>query len=202
MKHLVTSLFLFVVTLSVTAQKKQLTIGEQATRADLKMNGINEAYASLSDLMQPNGLIVIFSCNTCPFVLAWENRYNKIGESASENKIGVVLLNSNYLKRDDDDSLEAMQQHAVEKGYSMPYLVDKESVIANDWGAQTTPHVFFFDHNFRLVYKGAIDDNFKNQAEVKRHYLEDAINEVGQGKPVKNPETKPLGCSIKRKPID
>jgi uncharacterized protein YwqG len=132
-------------------------------------------------------------------VLAWEDRYNTVNAWAKSNKVGLAVLNSNHLKRDSDDSLEAMKKHATEKGYQFPYLLDDESLIANAVGAQTTPHVFVFDKDFNLVYKGAIDDNFKDQKAVEKNYLKDAVQSLSAGKSPTLAETKPLGCSIKRK---
>lgn len=109
------------------------------------------------------------------------------------------MLNSNHQKRDGDDSLEAMKKHAREKAYQFPYLLDSESLIANAIGAQTTPHVFVFDKNFKLVYKGTIDDNYKDAAAVQHNYLKDAVESLSQGKNPAVAETKPMGCGIKRK---
>ena len=82
--------------------------------------------------------------------------------------------------------------------YRFPYLLDEKSELANTFGAKTTPHFFLFNSNDQLVYKGAIDDNYKNIKKVKEFYLEDAINQLAKGKKIKTSETKPVGCSIKR----
>jgi hypothetical protein len=111
----------------------------------------------------------------------------------------MVVLNSNHQKRDGDDSLEAMKKHAKEKGYYFYYALDDQSLIANTFGGQTTPHAFLFNSKMELVYKGAIDDSYKSAAEVKQPYLKDAIVSLSSGKPVVVAETKPVGCSIKRK---
>ena len=94
---------------------------------------------------------------------------------------------------------KSMKEHAQAKGYQFPYLLDHESLLANAFGGQTTPHVFLFDKNFQLVYKGAIDDNYKEASAVKNHYLKDAIEHLAAGKPIAMSETKPVGCGIKRK---
>ena len=198
MKGLLTACFLLVGVYAM-AGVKQLTIGDKATHTDVKMTGISGENVSLADLKMENGIVVIFSCNTCPFVLAWEDRYNDIYTWAKANKVGMAMLNSNFQKRSGDDSLEAMKKHAREKGYNFPYLIDKESLLANAYGGQTTPHVFLFDKDFNLVYKGAIDDNFKNASEVKETYLKDAISSLAKGEKIAVSETKPMGCSIKRK---
>lgn len=198
MKGLLTACFLLTGVLAI-AGGNQLALGEKATHTDVKMTGIAGEPVSLDDLKMENGIVVIFSCNTCPFVLAWEDRYNEIYSWAKDHNVGMAMLNSNYQKRSGDDSLEAMKEHAAEKGYSFPYLIDKESLLANAYGGQTTPHVFVFDKDFNLVYKGAIDDNFKNASEVKEPYLKDAISSLAKGEKIAVAETKPTGCSIKRK---
>jgi hypothetical protein len=112
--------------------------------------------------------------------------------------IGFVLVNSNEMKRKDEDSYEAMKAHAAEQKYDGYYTVDKNAEVANAFGAKTTPHVFLFDQYNKLVYKGAIDDNYENAAAVKEHYLMDAISNMVEGKKIDPGTTKPVGCSVKR----
>ena len=107
-------------------------------------------------------------------------------------------MNSNEAKRKGDDSLEEMKMHAREAGYILPYVVDEGHKLADAFGARTTPHVYLFDSEFRLVYRGAIDDNVDSASEVKDTYLKDAIESMVIGKRVKPAVTKAIGCSIKR----
>ncbi|GET33349.1 thioredoxin family protein [Prolixibacter bellariivorans] len=174
-------------------------IGQKAVLTDVKMKDVSGKEYDLNDLKKANGLVVIFSCNTCPFVKMWEDRYPEIKKWADEHQVGMVLVNSNYTKRDGADSFEAMKEHAKEHNYTMPYVVDKDSRLANAFDAKTTPHVFLFDKDFTLVYKGAIDDNYQSAENVKRAYLKNAIWELAAGKMVAKSETPPVGCSIKRK---
>jgi thioredoxin-related protein len=154
---------------------------------------------SLSDAKKDNGLVVIFSCNTCPFVKQWEGRYPTIKEWADNNNVGMIVLNSNYQNRDGVDSYEAMQSHAKDNGYNFHYVVDEESEIANAFGGQTTPHVFLFDSDMQLAYKGLIDDSYESAETVKNAYLKDAMVSLAKGEKIAVTETKPTGCSIKRK---
>src|SRR5690606_27534076 len=101
--------------------------------------------------------------------------------------------------RDGVDSYEAMKKHADSKGYNFHYVVDEDSRIANAFGGQTTPHAFLFNSDMELVYKGAVDDNYKSVNDVKQAYLKDAIESVANGGEIAVAETKPIGCSIKRK---
>jgi len=140
------------------------------------------------------GLLVIFSCNTCPWVIRWQERYNPISELCSNNDIGFVAVNSNASQHDGVDSFDSMKEHAKEYGYKFPYVLDSRAKLATAFGAMVTPHVYLFDKNGDLRYRGAIDDGPKR---VKRNYLVDAINSVSKGKSVRTKATKSLGCSIK-----
>lgn len=196
-------LFLIIMVLPViamaTGNSSKLPMGGKAMLTEVKMNDISGAEISLADAKKENGLLVLFSSNACPFVLQWEGRYNELKAWADKNKVGMVVLNSNHQKRDGDDSFEAMKKHAAEKGYKFNYVFDEESLIANAFGGQTTPHAFLFNSKMELVYKGAIDDSYKSAADVKEPYVKNAIAEIAAGKPVSVAETKPVGCSIKRK---
>ena len=163
-----------------------------------ELRSVNGQSYSLKNLTEKEGIIVLFTCNTCPFVVKWEDRYKIIEDLAKSNYLGFSYINSNYKKRDGDDSFEQMKTHAREMNYRFPYLIDDKSKIANAFGAKTTPHIFLFNSNYQLVYKGAIDDNYDDINKVKEFYLKDAINQLVKGKKIKVSETKPVGCSIKR----
>tara|TARA_B110000046_G_scaffold31498_1_gene33477 strand:- start:19622 stop:20248 length:627 start_codon:yes stop_codon:yes gene_type:complete len=176
-----------------------LAIGDKAPLQSVKMQNIDGKQLNLKELIKDNGIVVIFTCNTCPFVLQWEDRYPQIAELAARNGIGVALVNSNEAKRKGEDSLEGMKKHATEKDYEeLAYLVDEQSALANAFGAKTTPHVFLFDKEFKLVYEGAIDDNSKDAKAVKATYLNDALNNLQSAKKISPNNTKAIGCSIKR----
>jgi len=184
---------------------KQLELGASLPMPEYKMQEVSGKEIVLKDIKKEKGLLVVFSCNSCPFVVGngetsegWEGRYNNLGDVAARRNIGMILVNSNEAKRDGDDSFEKMQARAKEKAYRVLYALDKNSALANAFGAKTTPHVFLFDQNLKLVYKGAIDDNVGSAASVKERYLIDAISSVGAGEEIKVKETKPMGCSIKR----
>ena len=175
-----------------------IEIKGEMPNADYKMKSVNGIYYSLNNLKEKNGIIILFTCNTCPFVVKWEDRYKLLEELAKKNNIGLVYINSNYKKRDGDDSYEEMKKHAKKMNYRFPYLLDEKSKLANSFGAKTTPHIFMFNSNLQLAYKGAIDDNYEDINKVKEFYLEDAIQQLVKGKRIKISETKPVGCSIKR----
>jgi len=199
MKKILTA-FILLMGLSSYSQLLVLNSGDKLPVSDVAMlSATNGEKYTFEKLKGENGLLVIFSCNTCPFVVAWEDRFPEVNTIAKSNKVGFALVNSNFLKRNDVDSFTEMQKHAGNSNYQWPYLLDDESLVANAFGAQTTPHVFLFDKNLKLVYKGAIDDNYKDKSGVKEFWLKDAMNSLGEGKEVAIKETRNLGCSIKRK---
>jgi len=176
-----------------------LAIGKKAPKADVKMADISGKSVSLNDIKKENGLLVIFSCNTCPFVLAWEDRYPSLGEQCAKNNIGMVLVNSNEARRKGVDSMEEMKKHASDKNYNSYYTIDENSELANAFGAKTTPHVYLFDKDMKLVYRGAIDDTEgRDDVSPKELYLKNALDNIAAGKKVNPSETKSVGCSIKR----
>lgn len=201
MNHMKTLFVLVLATLvlPVWTVAQQLGIGDKAVYTDVKMSDVSGRKVSLKDVTGENGLLVIFSANTCPFVHQWESRYNDLKSFADEHQVEMIVLNSNYRNRDGVDSYSEMQQRAREQDYQFLYAVDEESLIANAFGAQTTPHVFLFDQHFELVYKGAIDDQYKSAADVKQPFVKDAVLSLAKGEKVAVPETRPVGCSIKRK---
>lgn len=196
-------MFVFLIAISVSAfangKTGKLEIGGKAVLTDVKMEDISGAKISLDDAKKENGILVLFSCNTCPFVMQWEGRYPDLKVWADKHNVGMVVLNSNHQKHEGTESIEAMKKHGKEKGYNFYYLLDSESAVANSFGGQTTPHAFLFNNKMELAYKGAIDDSYKSAEDVKQPYLKDAIANVSSGKAVTVSETKPVGCSIKRK---
>jgi peroxiredoxin len=191
-------MFAMVLGIAVMANSPKLEIGDKAVNTDYKMTDISGKQYSIADVKGENGVLVMFSSNTCPFVIKWEGRYIETKKWADQHKVGMIVLNSNCANRNGVDSMEEMKKHAADKGYNFPYVVDAGSKIANSFVGQTTPHAFLFDKDMKLVYKGAIDDNHESASAIKKHYLKDAISAIASGKKVEIAETKPVGCSIKR----
>jgi hypothetical protein len=169
----------------------ELELGSTIPLADTKMQDISGERINLNEVMQENGLVVIFSCNTCPWVDAWEDRYVELAEAYQKKGVGFVAINSNAAYRDKGDGLGDMQVRAREKGYNFYYTLDKNSQLARAFGATRTPHVFV------LVYRGAIDDNAKNPKKVEEAYLAAALDASLAGKVIEAASTKALGCTIK-----
>ena len=184
---------------------ESLAIGAKAPLTDLAMTGVDGQKTTLQRSAGENGLLVVFSCNTCPFVVGrgeksqgWEGRYNDLNNMANAKGVNMILVNSNEAKRVDADSMTAMQEHSTSVGYTMPYVEDTNHQLADAFGARTTPHVYLFNKQMELVYKGAIDDNVDDAKAVKQTYLKNAVENMTAGKAIEPSSTKPLGCSIKR----
>lgn len=174
-----------------------LEIGKTAPKADVKMTGVDGKSLSIGEAKGAKGTLVIFTCNSCPWVKAWESRIAELGNTYAKQGIGVIAINSNDASVKPEDDMPAMKERAKALGLTFPYVVDATSDVARSFGATRTPEVFLFDAAGKLVYHGAIDDNADNAKAVKAAYLQDAVVAVAAGKSVAMAKTKALGCTIK-----
>lgn len=201
MKVLAKRITLFVTLIfmvAVTANAQELKLGAVAPLTDLKMDDVSNRSISLAEAAKDNGLLVIFSCNTCPWVARWEDRYLDLASITTQNNVGMIALNPNERIRDRGESMDDMKKRAEKKGYTFFYALDKDHKVADAFGATRTPHIFLFDKDMKLVYRGAIDDNANDATKVKEYFLKDAIEAMVAGTAVVKPSTKSLGCTIKR----
>jgi len=175
-----------------------LTIGSSLPKPELKMKDVSGKTIAFKDVMKKNGLLVMFSCNTCPVVGKYQSRTLETGKFAIDNEIGVIVLNSNEATRGDGDSYDDMKEYAKEQGYKFNYVVDEKSAMADTFGATRTPELFLFDKTGKLVYHGAIDDNANGPDKVTRQHAKIAMEEMVSGKPVSTTTTRFVGCGIKR----
>jgi peroxiredoxin len=174
-----------------------LSIGAAIPSAAVKMKNVDGRMLSIADVEGAKGTLVLFSCNSCPWVKAWEGRITELGNTYRQEGIGVIQINSNDPSARSEDSYAEMQQRAMERGFEFPYVVDATSDVARAFGASHTPEAFLFDAAGRLVYHGTIDDDAHDPDHVQNHYLRDALAAVVAGTEVPVRETKALGCSIK-----
>jgi hypothetical protein len=175
----------------------ELELGSSIPLADIKMMDISGKMISLNDVKMENGLLVNFSCNTCPWVVAWQNRYNSLAKESNKNKIGFITVNPNTSIRDRGEGLSDMRDFAKKYGHDFLYALDKGAKLAEAFRATKTPHIYLFNGEGKLVYRGAIDDNARKPNKVKNKYLFNAIKAVANGENIDLAETKALGCSIK-----
>ena len=178
---------------------KELELGSTLPMGDHRLIDISGNYLSLNEARDKNGLLVIFSCNTCPWVLRWEDRYVTLAKQYTPKGIGVIAVNSNENNFDSVDNLDEMRKHAKKNNYNFPYVQDFGSRLAREFGATRTPHIFLFNGDNTLVYRGAIDDNAKDARKVDEPFLANAIDAMLGGNPIAVASTKALGCGIKFK---
>jgi len=188
----------FATSLAFKSSVDPLPIGAPLPNPDKKMKDVAGMEVSFKDAMNTKGVLVMFSCNTCPVVHAYQSRTIEICNYAKSKEIGVILLNSNEASRDDGDSFSDMKEYASKQRYNWPYVVDENSVMANAFGATRTPECFLFNTDGKLVYHGAIDDNQNGADEVTRKHLKIAMDEMLGGKDVAVKTTRSVGCTIKR----
>jgi hypothetical protein len=177
----------------------ELTIGSSIPSPGVKMKDISGKSFSFNDVKQKNGLLVVFSCNTCPWVIKNQQVATEGYSYALNKEVGVIVLNSNEAQRGSADSKDAMVSYAKEQNYQWPYVIDENSKMADAFGAKVTPECYLFNKDMKLVYHGAITDNPKTPSESTRDHLKLAIDEVAGGKSVSMATSKAMGCSIKRK---
>jgi peroxiredoxin len=197
MKRLFLTCFLTTGLLLAQAQTS-IAIGSNAPLLDQAMKDVSGKMISVKDAMKQNGVLVMFSCNTCPYVIKNQSRTKEIAAFAKANNIGIILLNSNEAQRGGDDSYAAMQAYATKEAYDFPYVIDVNHQQADAYGATRTPELFLLDAKGTLVYKGAIDDSPADIAKVNRIHAKEAIKELVGGKSISIKESRSVGCSIKR----
>ncbi len=186
--------------ISATAFAQGYKIGDQAT--DFALKNIDGKIVKLSDDSSAKGFVIIFTCNHCPYAVAYEDRIIAIDRKYRSLGYPVIAINPNDPVAYPSDSFEAMQQRAAEKGFTFPYLVDQTQQIARTYGAAKTPHVYLLQKEMNKIivrYIGTIDDNYQDANEVKEPYLANAIEALLSGKTIESTETKAVGCSIKWK---
>ncbi len=197
-KLLFTTFPVLALSFAFTTVSDPLPIGASMPNPDLKMKDVSGKEISLNSAKKKNGLLVMFSCNTCPYVIKNQSRTIEVSKHAIANDIGVAILNPNEAYRENEDSYEAMKEYAAEQKYDWHYLVDQNHVMADAFGANRTPECFLFDKDGKLVYHGAIDDNPNDASAVSRKHLVEAINELKSGKEIAVKESRSVGCTIKR----
>lgn len=167
---------------------------------DFALKNIDGEMVSLSDYKDAKGFILTFTCNTCPFSVAYEDRIIALNKKYALKGYPVIAINPNNPKAKPGDSFEAMQKRAKEKGFKFPYLVDEGQKVYPMFGATKTPHNYVLQKTKKglvVGYIGAIDDSSRNPDGVKEKYLENAVDALLNGVEVELKETKAIGCSIK-----
>ena len=205
MKNSIKLLLVALVIVSVsafTSKKNDVSegykVGDIAT--DFKLENIDGKMVSLSDFKEAKGFIVTFTCNTCPYAVAYEDRVEALNKKYASKGYPVIAIMPNNTDVKPGDNMEAMRERAKEKGFTFPYLMDRGQKVYPKYGATKTPHIYLLEKTKKgnvVRYIGAIDDNFQNADEVKNKYVENAVDALLEGREIDLKETKAIGCSIK-----
>ncbi len=171
-----------------------------AIAEDFSLKNIDGNMVSLSDYKDAKGFIITFTCNTCPYAVLYEDRIIALDKKYAPKGYPVIAIMPNDTNIKPDDGFEAMKQRAKEKGFTFPYLIDKNQTVFPKYGATKTPHIYILEKTNKgnvVKYIGAIDDNYKDANAVKTKYVEQAVDALLAGNEIKDKETKAIGCSIK-----
>ncbi|MDO3693301.1 thioredoxin family protein [Wenyingzhuangia sp. chi5] len=196
-------LTLVVVISAFTINKSNLTTGYSVgdVAEDFSLMNVDGNMVSLSDYKDAKGFIVTFTCNTCPYAVGYEDRIIALNNKYASKGYPVIAIMPNNTDVKPGDDLAAMKQRALDKGFTFPYLIDKEQKVYPKYGATKTPHIFVIQKTKKgnvVKYIGAIDDNYKDANAVKVKYTENAVDALLAGKEVPVKETRAIGCSIKK----
>ena len=181
-----------------TSAEKGYDIGDTAT--DFSLKNIDGKMVSLSDYSDAKGFLIIFTCNTCPYAVAYEDRIVALDTKYKSKGVPVIAINPNNPSAKPGDSFEKMKVRAKEKGFSFPYLLDEGQKVYPQFGATRTPHVYLLEKTASgnvVKYIGAIDDNYQDASQVDERYVENAVDAMLAGKEIKVTSTKAIGCTIK-----
>ncbi len=172
-----------------------LQLGESAPEFNLP--GVDGKSCSLSDFAEAKLLVVVFSCNHCPYVIGSEDRMNAFYADYESKGVAMVAIASNETENHPTDSFEHMKERAREKGFQFSYVRDESQETARAYGALRTPHYYLFDADRKLRYTGRMDDNPRNPGQETTHELRDAVDALLAGKEPAEPLTNPIGCNVK-----
>ena len=179
-----------------TGASEGYKVGDKAK--DFTLMNIDDTKVSLSSYEDAKGYVVVFTCNHCPYAVAYEDRLIELHNEYGE-QYPIVAINPNDPIQYPSDSFEEMKTRADEKGFPFAYLMDETQKVAKRFGALKTPHVYLLDKELTVKYIGAIDNNWQDPEAVTERYLEQAIVALGKGEDPAPAETKAIGCSVKWK---
>ncbi len=197
MKKSASVLFAALALAAFTLNAAALELGDKPPKTDVKMKGTDGKDYTIAGVKGAKGTLVIFSCNHCPFVVAWEERIAALCNEFMKKGVGIIQINSNDYNRSKSDTPELMAQRSKERGFEFPYVVDATSEVARAFKATVTPEFFLFDADDKLVFHGALDDNHRNASAATQHYLKNALAALLKGEAITVHRTKTPGCTIK-----
>lgn len=195
------ALFCLVLSLGFAAQAQIKTLEPGNTASDFNLKNVDGKMVSLTDYPDAKGFIIVFTANTCPYAIAYEDRLVALNDKFAPQGYPVIAINPNAPALSAGDSYGKMQEKARTKGFSFPYLYDEDQTVTDKYGARVTPHIFLLkkgESGLKVMYTGAVDNDTRNVNPDKTLYVENAIAAIEEGKAVAEPSTKAIGCTVKR----
>lgn len=196
--RIATAALLFMLLITVQASAGGYEVGDKAD--DFSLKNVDGSMVSLADYADAKGFIVIFTCNHCPYSIAYEDRIIALDETYRPLGYPVIAINPNDPELQPKDSFDAMIERAEEKEFPFPYLFDDGQHVYPKYGATRTPHVFVLQKeqsDFFVRYIGAIDNNYKDADDADEKYVASAVDALLDGRTPEVESTKAIGCSIK-----
>ncbi len=195
MKKVISLSLVLMAILAFSFKKGGYEVGDKAT--DFSLKNVNGKMISMNSYEDAKGFMIIFTCNTCPYSVAYEDRIIALHQKYVDKGVPVIAINPNDDEKSPDDSYEKMIVRAKEKGFPFPYVYDETQEITKAYGATNTPHVYVLDADKTVIYIGAIDNNTKSAENADEKYVEDAVDALLNGNEVPEKKTKAIGCTIK-----
>ena len=201
----ISSLFGLFLCLSISAHAQINTLEPGATAPNFNLKNIDGKMVSPDNYPDAKGFIVVFTANTCPYAIAYEDRLIALDKKTSSLGYPVIAINPNPPALSQGDSYEKMQEKANTKKFGFPYLFDEGQVVTEQYGARVTPHIFLLKKegaDLKVMYTGAIDNDTQDVNPNKTLYVENAITALNAGKEIEVPSTKAIGCTVKRTAVN
>lgn len=195
MKKVISLSLVLMAILAFSFKKGGYEVGDKAT--DFSLKNVNGKMISMNSYEDAKGFMIIFTCNTCPYSVAYEDRIIALHQKYVDKGVPVIAINPNDDEKSPDDSYEKMIVRAKEKGFPFPYVYDETQEITKAYGATNTPHVYVLDADKTVIYIGAIDNNTKSAENADKKYVEDAVDALLKESEVPEKKTKAIGCTIK-----
>ncbi len=189
---------------SLVAQQGATSVGVVVgdLAPSFRLKNVDGKFVALDDYRTSKGLVVVFTCNHCPYSVKYEDRIIALAAETSRLGFPLIAINPNDPVKVPEDSYENMKVRAKDKGFTFPYIVDETQEVAKQYGAKRTPHVFVLVHNsgaWQVAYVGAIDDNANDPDKVESRFVLDAVTSLASGARPAVTQTKAIGCTIKWK---
>jgi peroxiredoxin len=195
MKKVISLSLVLIALMAFSLKKIGYEVGDKAR--DFSLKNVDGEMVSMDSYEDVKGFMIIFTCNSCPYSVAYEDRIIELHEKYANKGVPVIAINPNDAEKSPKDSFAKMIERAKDKSFPFPYVYDETQEITKTYGATNTPHVYVLDADRTVKYIGAIDNNTKSAEDADKKYVEDAVDAILMGTEVPEKKTKAIGCTIK-----